>query len=170
MGVMRKGKMALAAVLLLAGFTACTSSNGDGDGDGNPANDYNFNGSWAVSGTVVASNVPTIPVGRALRDTARVVQTATAISLQYPGVPIMTGTCDPAAGTFFVIGGVIPRISQNGTAVDVDTVSGQIVMGYGPLSVTFNYTMQLNARNAANALDEAPTGDSLSNAIAEMAR
>jgi len=133
------------AVLAIAGvvsLAACGGSGGDGGGQ------YDFNGTWAAEVMVVQSNIPQVPVGYHGTDVARVTQSGTNISVSFEGVVPLTGTCDPAAGTFTASGVDGPlTVAMNGAKVDEDSMAGEITMSGGAVFVRMAYTANLVSRN-----------------------
>lgn len=137
--------MAVLAVLAFAALFAC---GGGGGGDKN--DDFDFNGTWMMDEVVTQSTIPGFPVGMRGAETARITQTGTGITVVLEGVVPMTGTCDPAAGTFAVAGtdrGA--TVTMNGAKVDENTVSGEVTIGGGGAFARIAYTMELASRNRA---------------------
>jgi len=155
--------LAVLAVAVMGGMAGCSDDDDDDDGGGQ----YDFNGTWATSLTVVQSNVPQIPVGDAGMDVLRITQSGTNITAAFPGVAPMTGTCDPAAGTFTVTGVDGPLTMQmNGVKVDDDTMSGEMIWSGGPVFVKFTWTANLTSRSLA--VSSGMSGGSLASVLRSL--
>jgi hypothetical protein len=145
-----KGLRAFLAVLAVAAVVAVAACGGGGDDDDN----YDFNGTWTMTSTVVQSNIPGIPVGLAGVDVVLITQSGTNISVAIEEVVVQDGTCDPNAGTFTVSGVDGPLvIATTGTKIDDDTMAGEWKIAGGPYLARATYTMQLVTRNRAAGAD-----------------
>jgi hypothetical protein len=134
--------LAVLAVACMSGVAGC------GGGDDDDDDEYDFNGTWPVVATIVQSNVPQLPVGDTYSDVLRITQSGTNITVAIEGIVPLTGTCDPAAGTFTASGVDGPvTIQMNGVKVDDDTMSGEMTWSGGPGLVKFTWTANLVNRS-----------------------
>jgi hypothetical protein len=137
---MRSGILAALLVLLVALAAGCSS--------GSSARNFNFNGTWAWTGVITATNTPGVFVGTVGSDVAVIIQAGNAITVQFPGVVPFTGSCDTEAATFNVTGVGAVVWTMNGTADDDDTMRGELIAANGPLFIRTSYTLQLISRPA----------------------
>jgi hypothetical protein len=140
---MKKVGLFLLAVVMV-GMVGCSGGSDGGSDGGN----YDFNGTWSASSTVVESNLSDYPVGTNGADTLVITQSGTAISGVLDGTYSLSGTCDPGSGSFSMTG-------KAGSATwevtmqkeDADTLSGTFTITGGSLHAKFSTTMNLVSRN-----------------------
>lgn len=158
---MKKIGLFLLAVAVVAGIAGCGGGGGD--------DLFDFNGQWFYAGTVVASSVPSVPVGSVIQDIATVVAAPPNFAMDFPGdVPPYVGTCDPVAGTFqgqFFWQGLTGTVV--GHAIDFSVMEGSETLIGGPVSVAINWRMTLRNRQAGT--QGSGSRDALLKAIAASA-
>lgn len=148
--------LAVLAVAVMGGMAGCSDDDDDDDDGGGQ---YDFNGTWAADSLVVQSNVPGVPVGMSGTDIFRITQSGTNITVVIDDLAPLTGTCDPAAGTFSAAGMDGPVALQiNGTKVDGDTMSGEVTLTSGAGFTKFTWTANLTSRNRAASSAAAGSG------------
>ncbi|HEY5999522.1 MAG TPA: hypothetical protein VI078_09535 [bacterium] len=142
-----RGILAL-VIVLVAAVALSVGCGGGGGGD----DQFDFNGTWNITSRVIQSNVREIPVGMQGVDVAHVTQAGTRLSVAIEGLPTLTGTCDPAAGTFAVEGRVGSGVFSIAAAKDSEeTMSGTTTIASGPKLVRMTCTLQLVDRRRAAA-------------------
>ena len=133
------------AVVLSAGLIGFMSGCGGGGSDADTG--YNFNGYWKQTWTVVSGTSWT--PGDKGDNWATISQSGTSITLEFPGRPPMSGTCDPVAGTFSVSGVNPPQsYALDGWSTGENSMAGQehFMMSSGSATGLLSWTMELIRR------------------------